>query len=237
MPVGFDGQGFAPPGRDGDIQIARVGRNPIDGSALAPEFTADDPNGGAVVIGNLRDLGGRNILVARRGHLQRRRQVGPQLEAVHASVGIALRHLLVQDSAARRHPLDVTGSETAPVAQAVAMLDRSGQHISDCLDPAVRMPGEAGPIVFGPVVAEIIKQQKWIEGAGIAKAEGAPQLHAGALDSGLGFDDALYRSDRHVWLAARRVAKPCPARGKGASLKLTRLRPNRRSMSVSLSST
>ena len=55
----------------------------------------------------------RHVLVARRRHLQRRRQVGPQLEAVHAALRIALRHLLVDDAAAGRHPLHVARAERA----------------------------------------------------------------------------------------------------------------------------
>ena len=46
----------------------------------------------------------------------------------------------------------------------------------------MRMPGKAGAVVVGPVVAEIVQQQERIEFGGIAEAEGAAQLDAGALD-------------------------------------------------------
>ncbi len=55
----------------------------------------------------VRNIGRLHFLVARRCHLQRRRQVRPQLKAVHAARRVALRHLLVNDPAARRHPLHV----------------------------------------------------------------------------------------------------------------------------------
>ena len=110
---------------------------------------------------------------------------------------VALRHLLVKDAAAGGHPLHVAGAEIAAVAQAVAVLDVAGQHIGDGLDAAMRMPGKAGAILVGTVVAEIVEQQERIELGGVAEAEGAAQMDAGALDRGLGGDDALDRSDGH----------------------------------------
>ena len=91
----------------------------------------------------------------------------------------------MQDAAAGGHPLHVAGAHRALVAEAVAVLDRAGEHIGDRLDAAVRMPGEAGAIVVGTVVAEIVEQQERIELAGVAEAEGAVQLDAGAFDGGL----------------------------------------------------
>ncbi len=93
---------------------------------------------------HFRDVASRDILVTRRRHLQRGRQVRPELEAVHASVRIALRHLLVDDAAAGRHPLHVAGAERAAIAEAVAVLDRAGEHVGDRLDPAMRMPRKPG---------------------------------------------------------------------------------------------
>ena len=85
--------------------------------------------------------------------------------------GVALRHLLVQDAAARRHPLHVAGAERAPVAEAVAVLDGARQHVGDGLDAAMRMPREAGEVVVGPVVAEVVEQQERIELGRVAEAE------------------------------------------------------------------
>ena len=101
---------------------------------------------------------------------------------MHAARRIALRHFLMEDATAGRHPLHVAGFEIAAVAEAVAMLDGSGQHISDGLDATMRMPRKARPVIVGPVIAEIVKQQKRIEFGGVAEAEGAIELDAGAFD-------------------------------------------------------
>ena len=113
VPAGLHGQGLAPARRDGDVEIARIRRDTVDRAALAPELAADHPHAGAVVIDDLGDLDRRDVLVAWRGHLERRGQVGPQLEAVHAAAGVALRHLLVENAAARGHPLHVAGAQLA----------------------------------------------------------------------------------------------------------------------------
>ena len=111
---------------------------------------------------------------------------------MHAALRIALGHLLVQNAAARRHPLHVAGGHLALVAQAVAVLDRTGQHIGDRLDPAMRMPGKSRQIIFRILVAEIIQQQERIEILGLAEAEGALQLYARAFDRRLRLNDLFY---------------------------------------------
>ena len=107
---------------------------------------------------------------------------------MHAALRVALGHLLVQDAAAGRHPLHVAGGHFALVAQAVAVLDRAGQHVGDGLDPAVRMPGKSRQVIFRIVVAEIIQQQERIEILGLAETEGALQLYAGAFDASASFE-------------------------------------------------
>jgi hypothetical protein len=106
-------------------------------------------------------------------------------------LGVALRHLLVQDSAPGSHPLHVPGAQGAAVSQTVAVIDAARQHIGDGLDAPVRMPGKSRAIVVGAVVAEVVEQQKGIELARVAEAEGAAQLHAGALDRRLGLNDSF----------------------------------------------
>ena len=66
------------------------------------------------------------------------------------------------------------------------MLDGAGQHISNGLDAAMRMPRETGAIIVGAVVAEIVEQQERIEFGGVAEAEGAAELDARAFDGRLG---------------------------------------------------
>src|SRR5208282_5282785 len=99
--------------------------------------------------------------------------------------------------AAGGHPLHVARAELAAVAEAVAVLDRARQHISDRLDAAMRMPGEAGLIVFRPVAAEIVHHQERIEVGRVAEAEGAAQPDACALHGRLGRIDALDGTNGH----------------------------------------
>jgi hypothetical protein len=53
--------------------------------------------------------------------------------------------------------LHVSRAETAAVAEAVAVLNRTGEDIGDGLDAAVRVPGKAGQIVVGTVVPKIVE--------------------------------------------------------------------------------
>ena len=157
----------------------------------------------AVVVGDLRDRRAFDVLIARRRHLERSGQVGPQLEAVHAALRVALRHFLMHDAAPGGHPLHVAFAERAVAAEAVAVFDGAFQNISDGLDAAVRMPGEAGEIILRVIVAEIVEQQERIGLGGFAEAEGAPQLDAGAFDGGRGLHDTFDGSDGHGVFAFR----------------------------------
>ena len=93
----FDRERLALPRRHRNVEIARLGGDAIDGALLAPEVADDHAHVRAVVVGHFRDVLGQNVLVARVGHLERARQIGPQLEAVHAAAFVALGHLLVED--------------------------------------------------------------------------------------------------------------------------------------------
>jgi hypothetical protein len=122
------------------------------------------------------------------------------LKAVHAVTAVALRHLLVENASAGGHPLHIAGSEYAPVAEAILVLDRSGEHVGDSLDATVGMPWKSRTVVIGMVVAKVIEKQERIEGGGITEAESAPQLDPRPLNCGLGLNDGLYRSYGHVKL-------------------------------------
>src|SRR5262249_19660450 len=111
MPPSLDREGLAPARWHRDVEIARIGGNATPRSALAPELAADPPHAGPVVVDHLRDLAGGDVLIAWRGHLQRGRQIRPQLEAVHVPAGIALGHFLVENAAPGSHPLDVAGTK------------------------------------------------------------------------------------------------------------------------------
>ena len=117
---------------------------------------------------------------------------------MHASGGIALGHLLVDDSAAGGHPLNIAGGDGAVIAHAVAVLHRSGQDIRDGLDAAVGMPREARQVLLRHIVAEVVEQQERVEVGGVAEAERAAQMHAGAFESRLGFNEPFDRSYGHT---------------------------------------
>ena len=76
---------------------------------------------------------------------------------MHAPAGVAPRHLLVEDPAAGGHPLNVSCTEIAAVAQTVAVLDVTGEDVRDRLDAAMRVPREAGEVVVGIVVSEVVE--------------------------------------------------------------------------------
>ena len=102
---------------------------------------------------------------------------------------IALGHFLMDDAAAGGHPLDVARRDGAAVAHAVAVLDGSRENISDGLDPAVGMPGEAGEIIVGNVVTKVVEQQEWIEIGCVAKTKRPAEMNAGAFQRRFGFDE------------------------------------------------
>src|ERR1700682_5066240 len=116
---------------------------------------------------------------------------------------VSLGHLLVNDPAARRHPLDVACRDRSLVTHAVAVLHRSREHIRNRLDPAVRMPWKPRQIIFRHVVAEIIQQQERVELRSVAETKSAPQMPPRAFRRRLGFDQSLYRSYGHSCLLHR----------------------------------
>src|SRR5207244_1287759 len=103
-------------------------------TSYTAELATDDAHARAVVVGDLGYGVRRNVLVTRGGHLQRGREVGPELEAVHTPLGITLGHLLVQDATTGGHPLHVTGSHLALVDQAIAVLHGACEDVGDRLN-------------------------------------------------------------------------------------------------------
>ncbi len=89
-------------------------------------------------------------------------------------------------------PLNVTGGHAALVAEGVAVGDLAGEDVGDGFDAAVRVPGEAGDVVGGTLVAEIVQQQERVELLGLAETEGALELDARAFHGGDGFDGLFY---------------------------------------------
>ena len=89
------------------------------------------------------------------------------------------------------------GAELASVAQAVAVRDAAREHGGDGLDPAMRMPGKAGRVILGPIVAEIVHHEERIEIGGVAEAERAAQADARALHGRPRLGDALDGTNGH----------------------------------------
>ena len=103
----------------------------------------------------------------------------------------------MNDAAAGGHPLDVAGGDGAAIAHAVAMLHGAGQHVSNGLNAAMRMPRETGQVVLRNIVAEIIEQKEWIEIRRVAESERATQMHARAFERRLRFDQPLHGTKGH----------------------------------------
>src|SRR5262249_29186090 len=142
VPSRFDGQGLSFTGRKRYIEINRIGSDAFDRALFPPETAADNSRVRAVIVGDFRDLRCFHFLVARAGHFQEGRKIAPQLESVHAPYAVAFRHLLMNDSAPRGHPLHVTCAYGAAVSDAVTVFDGAGENISDRLNATMRMPRE-----------------------------------------------------------------------------------------------
>src|SRR6266478_1500714 len=116
---------------------------------------------------------------------------------MHAAGMITLRHFLVDDPAARRHPLDIARGNGAAVAHAVAVVHGSSKDVGDGLDAAMRVPGKACQIIFWNVIAEVIEEKKRIEVGSITEAKCTAQVHACAFQRRLRGDNPLNRSEGH----------------------------------------
>src|SRR6267143_6470177 len=207
----FDWERLPAAWRYGDVKIDGIGRDAVDRAGLAPEFSTDDAHVRAVVVLDLRYVRRLYFLVARCGHLQRRRQVRPQLEAVHAAGRVALGHLLMDDAAAGGHPLDVAGGDGAAIAHAVAVLHGPGKHVGDRLDAAVRMPRETRQVIFRNIVTKIVEQEEGVKFRGVAEAERAAQVNARTFHRRLRFDEPLHRSNRHSASSRESLPVGCKA--------------------------
>ena len=181
-------------GGQGDVHELRRDGQSLDG-ADEPSVAAlagDHADARAGVDLGLGQPIGAQLAILRPAHLVARRQVEPQLQPGDA-FGAHLRHLLVQDAAARAHPLDVAGPDRPAVPERIAVGDLAVADERHRLDAAVRVIGEARFVVGGLGRLEVIEQEKGIEVVEAARAEAAPQVHARPLD------DRLRRDDLRHW--------------------------------------
>jgi len=181
-------------GGQGNVEVFGVGADAGDRADGIADPAADDLDGGAGCHLNLGDFFWRDPSVAGRAHLFPGREIKPQLKAVHRPVCIALRHLLMDNAAARRHPLHVAAGDDAAVAQAVAVLDLAFQHIGDGLDAAVGMPGETLEVVGRGVGTKVVKKKEGVASLRVMKTEGPAQVHACPFPSGNAAAGACNRS-------------------------------------------
>ncbi len=118
---------------------------------------ADDHARAHAARRDLRNLATVARYVRRRHLLQPPRQVDPQL---HPAIDPRLsRHLGVKRAAARREQLHAAGRHAAHVAQIVAVLERSVEHVRERLESAVRVCGKARRGCH----AEIVEQHERID--------------------------------------------------------------------------
>jgi hypothetical protein len=94
------------------------------------------------------------------------------------------------------------------VSQAVAVVDRPRQHVSDGLDAPVRVPGEPGAVVSRIIVAEVVEQQEGVELARVAEAEGPAKLDLTPAPSIVGLDSKTGLTGR-MELVAQTLLVPC----------------------------
>ena len=158
--IRVDFKGFLDARRHRHVQILRIGGDPVNGAGLAPKLPGDHAHFGAVIVNHLRDIGGGDVLITWRCHLLARRQIAPQLKAVHLTAPVAAGHLLMQDPAAGSHPLHIACAQFAGVPKAVGVIHRAFKDIGDRFDAAVRVPRKTPLKMCRDVVAEIVKQQE-----------------------------------------------------------------------------
>src|SRR5581483_12394524 len=110
------------------------------------------------------------------------------------------------------------GAEAAAIPEAVTVFHRPGQDVGDRLDAAMRVPRKPRKVVGGPIVSEIIEQQKWIELGRLAESERTLQLDAGAfqrrrrgenLFDGTNGHDVFLPSKRILFDVRRHAATAC----------------------------
>ncbi len=176
-------------GGHGDVEVFRVNDDVRNRAGYFSHPAADDLDFDAVGQDYFRDGPALHVPVAGRHHFVGFGQIGPQLKAVHHSLGVPLGHFLVDDPTARGHPLDVAGGDNALIAHAVAVLHVAFEHVGDGLDAPVRMPGEPLEIVLRPVIAKIVQEQKGVELRHFAEAEDPLEMHPGPFEGGFGLQD------------------------------------------------
>ncbi len=183
----------SPAGRDRHIQVFGVQDDVFDRPLDSVHSARDNLDHCPALCFELRYILGADIPVAGVHHLVARRQIDPELESPERPL-LPFGHLLVDDAASGRHPLDFAGADDSLIAHAVPMLDLPRDHVGYRLDPPVGMPGEPGDVIPWLVGMKIVQHQKRVEKRDFGVSEGAFELHAGPFDCPLAAGHALYQA-------------------------------------------
>src|ERR1017187_5464085 len=103
----------------------------------------------------------------------------------------------MDDPLSRCHPLHVTGGNCAVVSHAIAVINGSGEDVSDCFDAPMGMPWEPGKIIFRYIVPKIVQEQEGVEIGSIPETESAAQVNSRTLERRLRFAELLDGPEGH----------------------------------------
>jgi hypothetical protein len=87
----------------------------------------------------------------------------------------------MNDAATGGHPLDISGTNDTAIPHAVSVIHAAGENIGNGFNAPVWVPWETCEIIFGAIIAEVIKKQEWIKVRRVAKTKGAVQADTRAL--------------------------------------------------------
>lgn len=138
---------------------------------------------------------GRDVLIARGGHLEPGWEVQPELKAAHQALFL-LRHLGMNEATAGRHPLYGAGAKEPLVALAVTVTHAAREHDGDCLETAVRVVRKAADVSFRIIGTKFIKQEKGIQRLKLRRADDPGELDPRAVARG----DPSQLPDQGPWM-------------------------------------
>src|SRR5271170_1914997 len=88
----------------------------------------------------------------------------------------------MHDATPGAHPLDVARIDDALVAEGILVSRSAVHHVSDRLEPAMGMPGEAGHVVSGIGRPEVVEEEERVQEGNLGVAEHPAQPHSRAFE-------------------------------------------------------
>jgi hypothetical protein len=107
---------------------------------------------------------------------------------------VPLRHLLMDDAAARRHPLYVPGTNNPTVPDAVSMFHLTAEDIGNGFDASMGMPWKALDVVFGVVRTKIVEKKEWVKQGNLIVPERSFEVYTCSFDGRPTLPDLLNSS-------------------------------------------